>query len=64
MGLASTRSALLLETENSLAEAHGRVKALEKLLDEKEKIIKEKLSNSNDSNKDDKMNVNFIIKYE
>lgn len=41
MSLASNRSALLLETENRLAEAQGRVKALERSLEERQKWIKE-----------------------
>lgn len=41
MNLASTRSALLLETENRLAEAQGRVKAMERCLEERERMIKD-----------------------
>lgn len=41
MILASTRSALLLETENRLAEAQGRIKAMERCVEERERTIKE-----------------------
>uniref|UniRef100_A0A1B0CJF3 Uncharacterized protein n=1 Tax=Lutzomyia longipalpis TaxID=7200 RepID=A0A1B0CJF3_LUTLO len=41
MSLASTRSALLLETESRLAEAQGRIKAFEKTVEEKEKLLRE-----------------------
>lgn len=41
MILASTRSALLLETENRLAEAQGRLKGMERCLEERERLIKE-----------------------
>lgn len=41
MSLASNRSVLLLETENRLAEAQGRVKAMEKCLEERQRQIKE-----------------------
>lgn len=41
MSLASNRNALLLETENRLAEAQGRVKAMEKCIEEKDRLIKE-----------------------
>lgn len=41
MSLASARSALLLETENRLAEAQGRVKAMERCLEERERLIKD-----------------------
>lgn len=40
LSLASARSALLLETETRLAEAHGRVRSLEKSLDERESQLK------------------------
>lgn len=40
MILASTRTTLLLETENRLAEAQGRIKAMERLIEEKDKAIK------------------------
>lgn len=41
MILASTRSSLLLETENRLAIAQGRIKLLERNLEEKDKQLKE-----------------------
>lgn len=41
MILASTRSALLLETENRLAEAQGRLKGMEKCLEERSRLIQE-----------------------
>ncbi|XP_059612733.1 centrosomal protein cep290 [Phlebotomus argentipes] len=41
MILASTRSALLLETESRLAETQGRIKAFEKAVEEKERLLKE-----------------------
>lgn len=41
MILASARSTLLLETESRLAEAQGRIKAFEKTLEEKDKLLKE-----------------------
>ncbi|XP_063698238.1 centrosomal protein Cep290 [Culicoides brevitarsis] len=40
LNLASARSALLLETETRLAEAHGRVRSLEKSLEDKESQLK------------------------
>ncbi len=40
MVLANTRSILLIETENHLNEAQGRIKVLEKSLEEKDKLIK------------------------
>ncbi|XP_058456940.1 centrosomal protein cep290 [Malaya genurostris] len=47
MMLASTRSALLLETESRLTECHGRIKLLEKTLEDKEgQLKKEKCINS------------------
>ncbi|XP_037043635.1 centrosomal protein cep290, partial [Bradysia coprophila] len=56
MSLASTRSSLLLETENRLAIAQGRIKLLERNLEEKEKQLKEerdKLSRAQSPRKDD-----------
>lgn len=56
MILASTRSSLLLETENRLAIAQGRIKLLERNLEEKEKQLKEereKLSRNQSPRKDD-----------
>lgn len=56
MSLASTRSSLLLETENRLAIAQGRIKLLERNLEEKEKQLKEerdKLSRNQSPRKDD-----------
>lgn len=41
MLLASNRSALLLEAENRLAEAQGRVKVMERSLEEKDRLIKQ-----------------------
>ncbi|XP_040155929.1 centrosomal protein cep290 [Anopheles arabiensis] len=41
MMLASTRSALLLEAESRLSECQGRIKLLEKSLEEKESLLKE-----------------------
>lgn len=45
MILASTRSALLLETENRLAEAQGRLKGIERCLEERDRLIKEERAN-------------------
>lgn len=56
MILASTRSTLLLETENRLTEAQGRTKVIEKLLEEKEKLLKmerEKQQSGDSSGKED-----------
>ncbi len=56
MILASTRSSLLLETENRLAIAQGRIKLLERNLEEKEKQLKEereKLSRNQSPRRDD-----------
>lgn len=56
MILASTRSSLLLETENRLAIAQGRIKLLERNLDEKEKQLKderEKASRNQSPRRDD-----------
>uniref|UniRef100_A0A182JUE5 Uncharacterized protein n=1 Tax=Anopheles christyi TaxID=43041 RepID=A0A182JUE5_9DIPT len=41
MMLASTRSALLLEAESRLSECQGRIKLLEKSLDEKDSLLRE-----------------------
>lgn len=41
MILASTRSSLLLEAENQLSEAQGRIKVLEKNLEERDKLLKQ-----------------------
>ncbi|XP_055530265.1 centrosomal protein cep290 [Wyeomyia smithii] len=46
MMLASTRSALLLETENRLTECHGRIKLLEKSLEDKEQLLKKEKANA------------------
>lgn len=43
MILASTRSSLLLETENRLALAQGRIKGLERNLESREKALREEL---------------------
>lgn len=43
MILASTRSSLLLETENRLAIAQGRIKGLERNLESREKALREEL---------------------
>lgn len=56
MILASTRSSLLLETENRLAVTQGRIKLLERNLEEKEKQLKEereKFSRNQSPRKDD-----------
>lgn len=56
MILASTRSSLLLETENRLAITQGRIKLLERNLEEKEKQLKEereKLSRNQSPRRDD-----------
>lgn len=56
MSLASTRSSLLLETENRLAMTQGRIKLLERNLEEKEKQLKEerdKLSRNQSPRRDD-----------
>lgn len=56
MILASTRSSLLLETENRLAITQGRIKLLERNLEEKESQLKEereKLSRNQSPRKDD-----------
>ncbi|XP_055606645.1 centrosomal protein cep290 [Uranotaenia lowii] len=54
MMLASTRSALLLETESRLTECHGRIKLLEKTLDDKEaQLKKEKAAASSGDRIDD-----------
>lgn len=47
MVLASTRSALLLETENRLAVTQGRIKLLERNLEDKGKLLKEEREKSN-----------------
>lgn len=41
MILASSRSALLLETENRLAETQGRMKAMERCMEEKDRALRE-----------------------
>ncbi|XP_053687102.1 centrosomal protein cep290 [Sabethes cyaneus] len=53
MMLASSRSALLLETESRLSECHGRIKLLEKALEDKEQQLKKERSNAtvSDENK-------------
>lgn len=48
MILANTRSVLLIETENRLSEAQGRIKALEKNLEEKEALLR-KVKEESDS---------------
>lgn len=56
MSLASTRSSLLLETENRLAIAQGRIKLLERNLEEKENQLKEerdKLNRNQSPRRDD-----------
>lgn len=56
MSLASTRSSLLLETENRIAITQGRIKLLERNLEEKEKQLKEereKVSRNQSPRKDD-----------
>lgn len=56
MSLASTRSALLLETENRLAIAQGRIKALERNIEEKDNLLKterDNLSKKDPPTKDD-----------
>ncbi|GAB0100854.1 Centrosomal protein cep290 [Sergentomyia squamirostris] len=57
MILASTRSTLLLETESRLAEAQGRIKAFERTLEEKEKLLREQrdrnVSNGDQSGRKD-----------
>lgn len=45
MHLASTRNALLLETENRLAEAQGRVKAMERVADERDRQLRDEREN-------------------
>ncbi|XP_055627990.1 centrosomal protein cep290 isoform X2 [Toxorhynchites rutilus septentrionalis] len=53
MMLASTRSALLLETESRLTECHGRIKMLEKMLENKDvQLKKEKASRAGTSSND------------
>lgn len=42
MILASTRSSLLLEAESQLSEAQGRIKVLEKNLEDRDKLLKQK----------------------
>lgn len=59
MSLASTRSALLLETENRLAEAQGRVIALERCLEERERVIKEQ-QNQRDGQELEKRDENIL----
>jgi centrosomal protein CEP290 len=61
MALASTRSTLLLETENRLAEYQGRIKSLEKLVEEKETAFKsEREKNSGGTNETDKSSDNIL----
>lgn len=54
MILANTRSVLLIETENRLSEAQGRIKALEKNLEEKDALLrKAKEEVDNESKKEE-----------
>lgn len=59
MILASTRSALLLETENRLTESQGRIKAMERNLEDKEKQLREERGKKS-VNQDDKTNDNIL----
>lgn len=52
MMLASTRSALLLETESRLTECHGRIKLLEKAVEDKEQQLKKERSHATMSSED------------
>ncbi|XP_058831410.1 centrosomal protein cep290 [Topomyia yanbarensis] len=55
MMLASTRSALLLETESRLTECHGRIKLLEKTLEDKEVQLKKEKSSHTEASGGDTM---------
>ncbi|XP_058120806.1 centrosomal protein cep290 [Anopheles ziemanni] len=52
MMLASTRSALLLEAESRLSECQGRIKLLEKSLEEKESLLKKQAQAASTSKQD------------
>ena len=58
MMLASTRSALLLETESRMGEYQSRIKSLEKALEEKEKMLKHQ-TNQNDRKEDNTLSVSI-----
>lgn len=60
LSLASARSALLLETETRLAEAHGRVRSLEKALEEKESQLKALKDTKPDNVKNDRKEDNIL----
>nr|XP_029732494.1 centrosomal protein cep290 [Aedes albopictus] len=53
MMLASTRSALLLETESRLTECHGRIKLLERTLEDKEEQLRKQVQAAVNSDKQD-----------
>lgn len=61
MVLANTRSILLIETENHLNEAQGRIKVLEKSLEEKDKLIKKARESEDDSPKEDSRRNDSIL---
>ncbi|KFB44438.1 AGAP005101-PA-like protein [Anopheles sinensis] len=52
MMLASTRSALLLEAESRLSECQGRIKLLEKSLEEKESLLKQQAQAATNAKQD------------
>lgn len=53
MMLASTRSALLLETESRLTECHGRIKLLERSLEDREEQLRKQVQAAVNSDKQD-----------
>ncbi|KAL1375868.1 hypothetical protein pipiens_004571 [Culex pipiens pipiens] len=60
MMLASTRSALLLENESRLMECHGRIKLLEKTLEDKEEQLRREKSERVASGGGDKLDDNIL----
>lgn len=53
MILANTRSVLLIETENRLSESQGRIKVLEKSLEERDKLLNKAREVEEDHKKDE-----------